>query len=216
MSNFHHQMNATKRADADILLKSIKNLLQNLSMEIGKEVELELSKFNLESFPSKFRLLLKDVLIQLIRNSLIHGIESPEERLEIKKKTIALISLSSEVNKDNFILKFRDDGRGIQTDKLREKAIELKKYSKLELDTLNKQQIANLIFEADFTTENSASVFAGRGIGLNSIREKLNKVNGNIEVDFSEGVYTEFTISFPLKSKSKRAIKKYRKPVFKI
>jgi HPt (histidine-containing phosphotransfer) domain-containing protein len=216
MSNFHHHMNATKRADADILLKSIKNLLQNLSVELGKEVELDLNKFNLESFPSKFRLLLKDVLIQLIRNSFIHGIESPEERLRIKKKTIALISLSSNVNTDNFILKFRDDGRGIQTTKLRKKALELKRYSKQELDMMNSQQIANLIFESDFTTENSVNVFAGRGIGLNSIREKLHKVGGNIQVEFRKGFYTEFTICFPLKSKSKRTAKKYRKTVINI
>jgi ligand-binding sensor domain-containing protein/signal transduction histidine kinase len=209
MGHFHHHLETKKRTDNDVLLKSIKNMVYNLSKEVKKEVEFNYNQFDIATLPYNYRLVVKDILIQLVRNALIHGIESPEERIQRNKKPLATISISSKMDGSNFILKFRDDGRGLQISKLKEFAFSSETIAYKDFDGWNAAQIANLIFEPGFTTLKNADLFAGRGIGLDLVKQKILDKNGSIEVEFEEGNYTEFIIRIP--SKPERDSKNIRK-----
>ena len=199
MSSYHQHFQVKKSEESDLLLRSIKNLVQNLAKDLGKEVEFNHSNFQSVSLPYQYRLLVKEILIQFVRNALYHGIEYPQDRIRNKKRPLATITLSTEVSENVYKFTFRDDGRGIQIDKLRQLAITSKKYPQKEIEFWSDDQIAQLIFEPEFTTAEEVSHFAGRGIGLDIIYQKIVKQKGNIKLVFEKGNFCEFEVTIPLK-----------------
>ncbi|UCF65461.1 MAG: hypothetical protein JSW33_06420 [bacterium] len=206
ISQFHHHFKKKKKADSSLLIKSVQNLIENLSKDLGREVEFNYTKFQSDTLPYQHRLLIKEVLIQLIRNSFSHGIESPQERISKNKKPLALITLTSEISRNIFHLRYKDDGRGIQSEKVMEKALALEKYKNEDLHRWDISMLAQLIFEPGFTTLDKANNLGGRGVGLDMIRKKLNKYRGTIKVEYESGNYTEFIISIPLKKLRKKRV----------
>jgi two-component system chemotaxis sensor kinase CheA len=122
----------------------------------------------------------------------------------MNKRSVANLVLSSTLNQKEFNFTFKDDGRGIQINKLIEKAQTMKKYSKENLHTWDKENLAKLIFEPGFTTALKANRIAGRGVGLDLIKNKLSKIKGNIQVKFEEGKFCEFNVSIPIRGKKSR------------
>ncbi len=204
MSHYHHHFESKKSQDSDLLIRSLRNLIQNQAKELGKEVEFNYDHFQTTTLPYKYRLLVKEILVQLIRNAIFHGIENPQERIKVGKRRLATITLSSEINAESFTLRFRDDGRGLQLDQLKKKAKQSEKWSSKRIETWHRDKIINLIFESGITTVDSAHRIAGRGIGLDLIHKKLSKVKGNVKVEFEEDRFCEFTIQIPLKVSRKR------------
>ncbi len=99
MVSFHEHFQLKKNEESDLLVRSIKNLIHHLARDLGKEVEFNFTNFQSISLPYQYRLLVKEILIQLVRNALYHGIESPQERLDRKKRPVATITLSSEIKR---------------------------------------------------------------------------------------------------------------------
>lgn len=210
MVSFHEHFQLKKNDESDILIRSIKNLVHNLARDLGKEVEFNYTNFQSTPLPYQYRLLVKEILIQLVRNALYHGIESPQERIEHKKRPLATITLSTELKKDMYSFTFRDDGRGIQVEKLRQIALQSGKFDPKSLYKWSDHQIAQLIFEPDFSTAEKANVFAGRGIGLDLIKRRILKHKGSIQVAFEKGNYCEFKITIPIKKRRKKSPASYK------
>ncbi|MBN2365675.1 MAG: hypothetical protein JXL67_05880 [Calditrichaeota bacterium] len=211
ISNFHSHFSLKRDLEGDILLKSIKNLINNLSKDLNKEVEFNYSNFQTTSLPYRYRLLVKEILIQLVRNALFHGIESPEDRIRMKKRSPACLSLASNMGDNEYKIFFRDDGRGIQMDELILSAKTHSKFSKDDVEKWERNSLARLIFEPGFTTAKNVNTIAGRGVGLDLIKKKLDNINGKIEVIFEEGQYCEFIVTIPIDGKqSIRASRKKR------
>jgi ligand-binding sensor domain-containing protein/signal transduction histidine kinase len=208
ISHFHQHFKKKKQADSSLLIKSINNLVKTLSEELAKEVEFNYSNFEPEKLPYQYRLLIKEILIQLVRNSFSHGIESPEERIGSHKRSLATISLCSEISKNNFIFRYRDDGRGIQLDKLKELAQSQGRLNDGEFKEFTDSQLAQLIFESGFTTQKIADSLGGRGIGLDLIQKKLKQYRGTIQVEFEADKYTEFVVTIPVKLSKKTRVSK--------
>jgi ligand-binding sensor domain-containing protein/signal transduction histidine kinase len=208
ISQFHQHFKKKKQADSSLLIKSINNLIQNLSQELGKEVEFNYSNFQPEKLPYQYRLLIKEILIQLVRNSFSHGIENPQERIANHKRSLAMIELYSEISRNNFVFKYRDDGRGIQLKKLLEMAQSHERFKDNKLNDWDDSQLAQLIFEHDFTTQKKATNLGGRGIGLDLIQKKLKQYRGTIQVRFETGKFTEFVITIPVKLSKKTRVSK--------
>ncbi|OGB66201.1 MAG: hypothetical protein A2Y94_14480 [Caldithrix sp. RBG_13_44_9] len=211
MSSFHQHFQIKKSEESDLLLRSIKNLIQNLAKDLEKEVEFNYSNFQSVSLPYQYRLLVKEILIQFVRNALYHGIESPQERILNKKRPLATITLYTEVSEDVYSFTFRDDGRGIQINKLQQLAIASEKYPRKQIENWSDRQIAQLIFEPEFTTAEKANHFAGRGIGLDIIYQKILKHKGNIELNFEKGSFCEFKVSIPLKKTRKISVNRNKR-----
>ncbi|MEJ2056045.1 MAG: response regulator [Calditrichaceae bacterium] len=164
--------------------------------DLNKKVKLTDDNFNLGDIPYKKRLLVKEILIQLIRNAISHGIEKPANRKKSKKNETGSLILSSFHNETSFGFALRDDGAGIQVDRLKRNAEKTGKIKKQEIDSLDKDQLVNLIFLQGVSTLEQVDQISGRGIGMAIIKEKITKHDGKIDIDFQPNKFCEFTITF--------------------
>lgn len=211
IGHFHQHFSEKKTQEDNLLLKSIKNLVHNLSRDLGKEVDFIHDDFHLDDIPSRYRLLIKDVIIQFVRNSLYHGIERPDERIKMKKRSMATIKISSEFKNNLYSFRFKDDGRGLLLEKLKIKAAQNDLLKDKNIVECEISELANLIFEPGFSTVDQVSSIAGRGIGMDVVKKKIEKVGGSIEITFEEGEYCEFLVTIPIKLKSKRSSNQVKK-----
>ena len=187
----------TKRTDAGMLLKSLENLINSFSTDLGKKIKFKYKNFKRDIIPERYHLLIKEVLIQLVRNSISHGIETPEERLKLKKPEYGVIEISTFTHNGSIGLKFRDDGHGLQLEKLKQRAIESGKWLPEEVEKWDKQKLADLIFASGITTSDKVDMVSGRGVGMDGVKHRLVEHDGQIMVNFDQDKYCEFEILLP-------------------
>ncbi|AFK85166.1 CheA signal transduction histidine kinase [Thermoanaerobacterium aotearoense SCUT27] len=179
------------------LFSRIPRLVRDLADSLHKEIELviegedtELDKTIIED--------LADPLVHLIRNAADHGIEAPDERLKAGKNPKGTIRVNAYHQENQFILVVQDDGRGINLNKVKEVALKKGIISRQESDLLNDKEVLELIFKPGFSTSQSISDISGRGVGMDIVRNNINKLNGVIEVETKEWEGTKFIIKLPL------------------
>ena len=143
---------------------------------------------------------LSDPLLHLLRNAVDHGVESTSERLAVGKPEEAQIQLSVELAGDSLRVTLRDDGRGIDTEHITQRAIEKGLLSADEGEQLTDQQALALIFEPGFSTKHEVSDISGRGIGMDIVLRQITTMGGVVEVDSEIGQGTTFTLLVPLSS----------------
>jgi two-component system chemotaxis sensor kinase CheA len=174
---------------------SFKRLVRDLSIELGKSVELvaeggdtELDKTVIEK--------LNDPLIHIIRNSLDHGIELPDVRRERGKDATGKILLKAAQTGASVHIVIEDDGNGLDVEKIRNKAIS-KGIIKAE-DALTDQDVYRLIFAPGFSTKEQVSSLSGRGVGMDVVNRQMEMINGTIEVESKPREYMRITLKIPL------------------
>ncbi|MFA4922888.1 MAG: chemotaxis protein CheA [Ignavibacteriaceae bacterium] len=141
---------------------------------------------------------INDPLIHLIRNSVDHGIELPEVRKKNGKSETGNINLSAEQDGNNIIISIEDDGKGIDPDVIKEKAVSKGLLSKEKAKELSKQEIFNLIFLPGFSTAEKVTNISGRGVGMDVVKTNVAKLRGIINVESTVGKGTKITIKLPL------------------
>ena len=181
---------------------SLEQLIRGKTEQIAssqeRDVELDtvgLDPASLERMQREDRRLLRDVLIQFTRNSLRHGIESATERLAAGKPAVGRIAISLDKGDGAWILRFRDDGRGLDLAAIRRRAA----ASGLKVPEAD-ADAARLIFEQGVSTALDPDLLAGRGVGMDTVREGLRAIGGTIQVDFEVGRFCEFTVAWPVRS----------------
>ena len=177
-----------------------------IQLDMKKEVKLQHKDFKGEVIPYQYRLLVKDILVQLVRNSVRHGIESTEERKKQKKPVPGTIEISTFSSDHAFGFKFIDDGKGMQISKLRDKIKSLGKWSEDEIDMWEDKKIAESIFVAGVTTSDKVDLVSGRGVGMDLVKHKLETHKGKIHLEYKEGKYCKFTVTLPKVFKSSKSI----------
>ena len=170
-------------------------LVHDLSAKLDKKIELlvsgeetELDKTVMEN--------IGDPLVHLVRNALDHGIETPDVRLAAGKPEVGTLNLNAYHQGGNVIIEIRDDGAGINKEKVRAKAIEKGIVS--EADNLTDSEINHLIFAPGFSTAEVVSDVSGRGVGMDVVKTSINKLGGRVVVESEEGKGSVFTIRLPL------------------
>ncbi len=170
-------------------------LVHDLSATFDKKIELimtgegtELDKTVLEK--------IGDPLVHLVRNSLDHGIESPEQRLKVGKSETGTIELKAYHQGGNIVIQIKDDGAGLNRDKILSKAREKGLVSQDE--RLTDDQIHDLIFKPGFSTADVVSDVSGRGVGMDVVRRNIRELGGAVEVKSKTGEGSVFTIRLPL------------------
>jgi len=141
---------------------------------------------------------LSDPLVHLVRNSVDHGIESPEERERAGKPRTGTITLSAEQEGDHILLLITDDGAGMNAEVLRRKAVEKGMYDQDGADRLTDQECYNLIFAAGFSTKDQISDVSGRGVGMDVVKTKISQLNGQLSVLSKLGEGSSIVIKVPL------------------
>lgn len=200
MSKIHNQFRPKRSFENKLLIQSINNLVEQLSKDVSKKIKLIHEKFSGGDIPYHLRLLVKELLIQLIRNSISHGIEYPEERKKQNKNPCGKIEISTSIRNKILVLRVKDDGCGIQIEKLKEKALESGKWDSEEINTWNEEKVLESIFIPGISTTTNADFVSGRGVGMDIVKQKLIENNGRIKIFFSKDQFCEFIISLPIKS----------------
>jgi two-component system chemotaxis sensor kinase CheA len=141
---------------------------------------------------------LNDPLVHMIRNSCDHGIESPEERAKAGKPKQGTIKLDADQEGNNIILKISDDGKGMDAQKLKDKAIEKNIITPEQANNMSDREAFQLVFAAGFSTAAVVSAVSGRGVGMDVVRTNIQKLKGMIEIESELGKGTTFIIKLPL------------------
>lgn len=197
MGKIYSEVKSNEENKMDKVVKSLINLVNEICTDLDKQVNFVYEKFDMNTIPGKYIILMKDILIQLIRNSLVHGIETKEERKKLNKPESGKIEIVSFGLNNSFGVKFIDDGRGIQIDKLKHIAVQSGIYKQDIVDKWSKKKIINTIFKSGISTADTLSTSAGRGVGMGLIKEKVDSYKGKIEIDTREGEFCEFSIILP-------------------
>jgi len=170
-------------------------MIRDLAQQLGKKVNLEMQGEHTELDKTVMEQI-GDPLVHLVRNSLDHGLELPEDRKDMGKDEEGTISLNAFHQGGKIVIEISDDGKGINRDKVLQKAIE--KGIVHPDDELEDEEIYNLIFEAGFSTAELVSDLSGRGVGMDVVRRNIQSLGGTVEVSSEENVGTRFTIRLPL------------------
>lgn len=172
-------------------------MVRDLAQKAGKEVdfivegrETELDRTVIEE--------IGDPLIHLLRNAIDHGIEPPEERVALGKPPQGTVRLRAFHQENQIVITVEDDGKGMDPEKLRQKAVEKGILSAEAAARLSDREAFNLIFMPGFSTAKTISDVSGRGVGMDIVRNHIEKINGVIEIETAVGKGTRFTIKLPL------------------
>ena len=179
------------------VFKKFPRIVRNMSRDLGKEVNLEIIGEETELDRSVVDEI-GDPLIHLIRNALDHGLEMPEERVAIGKPRIGNVVLSATHEGNQIIISIKDDGNGIDPEKLSRKAIDKGLVTEEQVAAMSQKEILDLIFLPGFSTKEKATDLSGRGVGMDVVRTNIRKLNGLIEIRSEVGRGSEFILKLPL------------------
>ncbi|WP_263139338.1 chemotaxis protein CheA [Pseudomonas sp. RIT-PI-AD] len=171
----------------------VRDLARNLKKEINLELvgeETDLDKNLVEA--------LADPLVHLVRNAVDHGIETPDEREAVGKPRTGRVVLSAEQEGDHILLLITDDGKGMDANLLRSKAVEKGLLDKDAADRLTDLECYNLIFAPGFSTKTEISDVSGRGVGMDVVKTKISQLNGTVNVFSTKGQGSKIVIKVPL------------------
>lgn len=172
-------------------------LVRDLARSLKKEINLELVGEETDLDKNLVEAL-ADPLVHLVRNAVDHGIEGPAEREENGKSRAGRVVLSAEQEGDHILLSISDDGKGMDADLLRNKAVEKGLLDRDAADRLTETECFNLIFAPGFSTKAEISDISGRGVGMDVVKTKISQLNGTLNVYSTKGQGSKIVIKVPL------------------
>jgi HPt (histidine-containing phosphotransfer) domain-containing protein/PAS domain-containing protein len=179
---------------------TLQQLAVRVARENNKEASLKCTGF--DAIPDDYRRAVKDIGVQAVRNAIVHGIEAPAARLTAGKSQQGMVRLTfQDVGDAGYKLIVEDDGQGLSTERIKEAALKkgfITPERALNLDT---KQIFSLLFQSGFSTVETATKDAGRGVGMNVIAELVNQMGGRVSVATSHGKFTRLTMTLPRAAK---------------
>ncbi len=177
--------------------KKLPRLVRDLSYELGKKIDLIMEGEGTE-LDRQVLELIRDPLTHMVRNSADHGLEPTQERVDIGKPANGTIKLSAFHEGGYIVIRISDNGRGLNTARIREKIIEKNLAPRNEVEGLNDQQIHRFIFAPGFSTAAKVTNLSGRGVGMDVVRTNIEQIGGQIDLNSVPGQGTTFTIKIPL------------------
>jgi two-component system chemotaxis sensor kinase CheA len=172
-------------------------VVRDLANELGKQIDLEMQGAETE-LDRQVLDLIKDPLTHMVRNSADHGLESTDERRAAGKPVHGRIRLSAYHEGGYIIIQVADDGRGLNTERIKAKAVSQGLVSEVEMEKLSEARIHKFIFAPGFSTAAKVTSVSGRGVGMDVVRNNIDQIGGTIDVKSVAGVGLSFTIKIPL------------------
>ena len=179
-------------------------MIRDIAQDTGKEIELLISGSE-TSADKKVIEEIKAPLIHIIRNSIDHGIETPQERIAAGKPPKGKIYLVAKNHQNKITIEVHDDGRGIDLKKIVARALEKGMITQKESEYLSAEQIMNIIFWPGFSTEQTITEISGRGVGLDIVQTKISQLNGSVKVYSVPNEGTKITIELPISMSTLKA-----------
>lgn len=180
------------------LIAALQVLANNVSRSYGKQVTLNLDKFNIADVPASMQMKIQDIVIQLVRNAIAHGVELPSQRKSLGKVTGGTVAVVARKEKNDLLVAVRDNGQGIDLEEIRRKLVIKYKYSVVAAANMSDAELLSSLFLPGFSTVVEQQQHAGRGVGLDLVKEYAYSLGGSVDVSFKENNYTQFVVRVPL------------------
>ena len=177
--------------------QKLPRIVRDLSLELGKQIDLEMQGADTE-LDRQVLDLIKDPLTHMIRNSADHGLESPAERKAAGKPERGRIRLSAWHEGGFIIIQVSDDGRGLDSERIKARALAQGLATETELAALTEPQLQKFIFVPGFSTAAKVTSISGRGVGMDVVRNNIDQIGGTIDVRSVPGIGVSFTVKIPL------------------
>nr|WP_321455985.1 chemotaxis protein CheW [uncultured Cohaesibacter sp.] len=177
--------------------QKLPRIVRDLANDLHKEIDLVMIGQDTE-LDRQVLELIKDPLTHMVRNSADHGLENGEERVAMGKPAKGTITLSAYHEGGHIIIDIEDDGRGINTEKVKEKILKNELATEAEIEKMSEQQINKFIFAAGFSTAEKVTNVSGRGVGMDVVRNNIEVIGGSVDLKSIPGKGSIFSIKIPL------------------
>jgi len=181
----------------EMVFSKFPRMVRDLSKDIGKDVELVMIGQEIELDRTVIDKL-GDLLVHLLRNSVDHGIETPEERVKAGKARTGVIRLSAAQEQNRVVIKVEDDGHGIDIDKIKKKALEKGLRTEEELHNMSDDEATNILATPGFSTADKVTAISGRGVGLDAVKAGVESLGGSMTIESRKDAWTRMVIRLPL------------------
>ena len=178
------------------LLGKFKTMVLDLGEKLSKSVSYEVKGSEISMNKDSYHIL-QDAFVHVLRNSIDHGIETPEERVKGGKSSKGKIEvICFDESDEELKILIKDDGRGIDPDKISKKALELGLISKNDLEKMSQNEIFDIIFMPTFSQREEVDELSGRGVGMDIVKNNLDRIGGTVSVTSEKGKGTEISLIF--------------------
>ncbi len=181
----------------EVVFNRLPRAVRDLAHKLDKDIDLVLKGGSTELDRSVIEVI-GDPLLHIIRNSIDHGVERPEQREAEGKPRKGTVTVTASHQENHIIIEIRDDGRGIDPGRLKVKAVETGRLNQDQADKLTDREALNLIYSSGFSTAKEISEVSGRGVGMDIVRANLQKLGGMIDIESKVGEGSIFTLRLPL------------------
>lgn len=196
-TNLHESVMKVRMVPIESVVNRFPRMIRDLNRKLNKKMELYMTGEDTELDRTVIDEL-GDPLMHLLRNSADHGLESNAERVRLGKPEVGSIFLDAYQDGNNVTIEVRDDGGGIDTDKVKQKAIEKGTITEQQAESMTDKEFIDLLFRPSFSTAEKISDISGRGVGLDVVKTKIESLGGSIEAKTVKGAGSTFTIQLPL------------------
>ncbi len=196
-TNLHESVMKVRMVPIESVVNRFPRMIRDLNRKLNKKMELYMTGEDTELDRTVIDEL-GDPLMHLLRNSADHGLESNEERVRLGKPEVGSIYLDAYQDGNNVTIEVRDDGAGINIEKVRKKAIEKGTITEQQAETMSEKEFIDLLFRPSFSTADKISDVSGRGVGLDVVKTKIESLGGSIEARTVKGEGSTFIIQLPL------------------
>jgi two-component system chemotaxis sensor kinase CheA len=197
VSQLQEALTRTRMVPLNVVFARFPRLVRELARSMNKRVQLKIEGEDTEIDRALVEKL-NECLVHLIRNAIDHGIETPDERTAAGKPPEGLIEISASQSEGSVIVVVRDDGRGIDPNKIRRKAIERGLLTEEQASSLNDDDAIQFIFRSGFSTKEEVSEVSGRGVGMDAVKAAMEQIGGTIDLHSQIGAGTTVTLRLPL------------------
>ena len=196
-TSLHESVMKVRMVPIESVVNKFPRMIRDLNRKLNKKMELYMTGEETELDRTVIDEI-GDPLMHLLRNSADHGLESNEERVRLGKPEVGSIFLDAYQDGNNVVIEVRDDGAGIDIDRVRQKAIEKGSITEKQAETMTDKDFIDLLFLPSFSTAEKITDVSGRGVGLDVVKTKIEALGGNITAKTVAGEGSTFTISLPL------------------
>lgn len=196
-TNLHESVMKVRMMPIESVVNKFPRMIRDLTKKLGKKMELYMTGEDTELDRTVIDEI-GDPLMHLLRNSADHGLEGNEERVKAGKPEVGSIFLDAYQDGNNVVIEVRDDGRGIDLEKVKSKALEKGTITEEQAETMSENDILGLLFRPSFSTAEKITDVSGRGVGLDVVKSKIEGLGGEIECKTVLGEGSTFTIRLPL------------------
>ncbi|MCB0413955.1 MAG: chemotaxis protein CheW, partial [Bdellovibrionales bacterium] len=186
----------TRKVSLRHVLKTIPRVVRDLSKSTGKNIKFQIYGDDIR-VDNSIAKVLSNSIIHMVRNSIDHGLEKPEERISVQKNEEGQLTIKCSDVGDDVFVELIDDGRGINKDRIKQRVIEKGMYSAQEVQEMSDKKVMSMIFEPGFSTAEVITDVSGRGVGMDMVKTSVVNINGRIDIESEKGQGTNIRLVLP-------------------